>query len=182
MTEEVGFIGKIFGRKTEQEAKKKTIKLGNQDNPLFASEFKRGKKTWAWLVKRDISEKYMGKNVAIALQINRPIVQLVSEYLENRKIKAHLILMTTHEELELTKELDDYNEDEWRAIVQDFRDLITRIQTRIGNAKFHFFFAAPAALTTALGIVFGNFWNARIYNWVKGKNTYRPILKLPIRL
>lgn len=127
-------------------------------------------------------EQYVGRNVAIAVQINRPIVRLVTEYLENKGINAHLILITNNKDLKSTKELDDYKENEWQAIVQDFRDIITKIQTEVGNAEFHFFFAAPAALTTALGVIFGNFWNAHIYNWVKGENTYSKVLKLPIRL
>lgn len=181
MKEEVGFIGKIFGQKVE-EAKKKPIKIGNKNHPLLASELRKGKGTWAYLITRDPKEKYVGKDVAIAVQTNRPIVCSVMEYLERNEISTHLILITTHENPKNVKELNDYDEKEWKVVIQDFMDVITKIQTEVGNVEFHFFFAAPASLTMAFGVIFGNFWNAHIYNWVKGENTYNKVLKLPLRL
>jgi len=181
MKEEVGFIGKIFGRKAGK-VEKKAIKIGKENSPLYASELTKGKGTWAYLITREPKEKYVGKDVAIAVQTNRPIVRSVREYLEKTGVSTHLILITTHENPKNVKELDDYDEKEWGAVIQDFMDVITKIQTEVGNVEFHFFFAAPASLTMAFGVIFGNFWNAHIYNWVKGENTYNKVLKLPLRL
>jgi hypothetical protein len=180
MAEEVGFLGKIFGPEVEEKAKKKTIKLENE-HPLYASEFKKGKRTWAYLITKD-KEEYKGKNVAIIVQIapERPILRSVTAYLENNKIKAHIILITNKEDPNSAKPLDDHDADEWHAIVQDLREVVTEIQTKMEAPEFHFFFTAPAALTMAFGVVFGNFWNAHVYNWVKRENTYAKVLKLPI--
>lgn len=178
---EVGFIGKVFGRKTETEARKKTTRFGPRDAPMFASRFKQGKGSCAYLVTRDPDAKYSARDIAIAVQINQPVARFIMEYLKSKEINANLIVITNNEDVKSTKDLDDCNEKEWHAIVQDFKDIVTKIQTELGTTEFHFFFAAPAALTMALGVIFGNFLNARVYNWVKGESTYTEVLRLPIR-
>lgn len=177
---EVGFLGKIFGAKAEKEARKKTIKIGTKESQLFVSEFRHGNRTWAYLISRYAQKKTEKNNIAIAVQITRPIAQHVVDYLENNKIEANFILIANQQDIKSTKELDDCDKEEWRAIVQDFREIVAKIRAEIGYAEFHLFFAAPAALVMALGAVFGNFGDTHVYNLARKENTYREVLRLPI--
>jgi hypothetical protein len=176
---EVGFLGKVWGRKTEKEAKNKTIPLGPKDSPIFASKFKQGKGSSSYLITKDPNEKNLSKDIAIAVQINQIITQTVVEYLKTKEINANLIIITNSEDIKSTKDLDDHDEEQWQAFVQDFKDIVTKIQAEVGNATFHLFFAAPATLTMALGVVFGKFLTVHIYNWTRGENSYTEVLKLP---
>jgi hypothetical protein len=106
--------------------------------------------------------------------------QTVVEYLKSKEINANLIIITNSEDIKSTKDLDDHDEEHWQTIVQDFKDIVVAIQAEVGNANFHFFLAAPATLTMALGVTFGNYLTAHIYNWTRGENTYTEVLKLPI--
>jgi len=170
-----------FGKTLAELAKdaKEVISLGTQAAPLIGILITKGKQTWTYLIGRREEKIEEKEDVAIAIQINRPIAQSVKEYLEREGINAHLVVVTNSQDGVSIKWLDNDKVYQWREVVSDFFEEVQRIQREWGAKTFHLFFATPNALAFTLGCTMSLLYNIRVYNWVAEELSYIRVLTLP---
>jgi hypothetical protein len=170
-----------FGKTLAELSKgvKEIISLGTEAAPLIGLLVSQGKQTWTYLIGRK-EEKFEEKeDVAIVIQINRPIAQSVKEYLEREGIDAHLVVVTNSQDGMSIKYLDNDKTYQWRDVASDFFEEVQRIQQEWGAKTFHLFFSTPNALTFALGCKMSIHYNVRVYNWVAEELSYVRVMTLP---
>lgn len=117
--------------------------------------------------------------VAIVVEISRPSVRDVVNYLESRKIDANLVVITTVKPrgLKPVQGLNESRPAEWTELVQEFSLAIDRVKREVGSAKIHIFLSTPLALAFGLGAVWGTVDQAQVYHW-KSKGGYAPLMKI----
>ena len=124
------------------------------------------------------------KDVAIVVEISRPSVQDVVNYLASKKIDANLVVITTVKPRgpKPVKGLNENRPAEWTELVQEFSEAIDRIKQEAGaSAKMHIFLSAPLALAFGLGAVWGTVDKAQVYHW-KSSGGYAPLMKITRKL
>ncbi len=115
--------------------------------------------------------------VAVLVDINRRILLDVARYLDEQRIKAQLIIVTTDPTYgNQTPFLDINTPSVWTELVQEFNTAMTNIKRYAGPASFHFFLATPLPLAFGLGAVWGTVQEAVVYHYEK--NTYHPVMKI----
>jgi hypothetical protein len=122
-------------------------------------------------------------DVAIVVEISRPAVRDVVNYLEGRKIDANLVVITTVKPrgVKSVQGLSESRPAQWAELVQEFSLAIDRVKREVGSAKIHIFLSTPLALAFGLGAVWGTVDQAQIYHW-KSKGGYAPLMKITRRL
>ncbi len=118
-------------------------------------------------------------DVAIVVEISRPAVRDVVNYLENRKIDANLVVITTVKTPgdKPVKGLSESRSTQWTELVQEFSVAIDKIKDEVGSERVHIFLSAPLALVFGLGAVWGTVDQAQVYHW-KSKGGYAPLMKI----
>lgn len=171
----------MFGKTLAEVARdaKEVISLGTEAAPLIGPLIGHGKQTWTYLIGRREEKVEEKDDVAIVIQINRPISQSVKEYLEREGINAHLVLVTNSQDGVSIKYLDNDKTYQWREVVSDFFEEVQRIQREWGAKTFHLFFATPNALAFTLGCKMSLHYNIRVYNWAAEELSYIRVLTLP---
>lgn len=108
-----------------------------------------------------IAEK---EHVAIVVEISRPAVQNVAEFLERNEIDANLVVIsnTSHPE---RHGLSEEGSQEWFEVVQEFYQASTQVKKTLRAAHTHIFLAVPVALSFGLGAVWGTVDDATVYHW-----------------
>lgn len=171
-----------FGKTVAELSKdaKEVISLGTEAAPLIGLLVSTGKQTWTYLVGRKEEKVQEKDDIAIVVQINRPIAQSVKEYLEYEGIDAHLVVVTNSQGgMASMKYLDNDRPSQWREIVSDFFEEVHHIQQEWGAKTFHLFFATPNALAFTLGCKMSVHYNIRVYNWVAEELSYVRVMTLP---
>ncbi len=123
------------------------------------------------------------EDVAIVVEISRPSVQDVVNYLGTRKIDANLVVITTVKSHgpKPVKGLSENRPAEWTKLVQEFSEAIDKIKHEVGSARIHIFISAPLALAFGLGSVWGTVDQAQVYHW-KNSGGYAPLMKITRKL
>lgn len=170
-----------FGKTLAELAKnaKDVISLGTEAAPLIGLLVSKGKQTWTYLVGHREEKVEEKEDIAIAVQINRPIAQSVKEYLEREGIDAHLVVVTNSQDGVSTRYLDNDKTLQWREMVSDFIEEVQRMQREWGAKTFHLFFATPNALAFALGCKMSLHYNIRVYNWSAEELSYIRVMTVP---
>lgn len=121
--------------------------------------------------------------VAIVVEISRPAVRDVVNYLESRQIDANLVVITTVKPrgIKPVKGLSESRPAQWAELVQEFSLAIDRVKREVGSAKIHIFLSTPLALAFGLGAVWGTVDQAQVYHW-KSKGGYAPLMKITRKL
>jgi hypothetical protein len=121
--------------------------------------------------------------VAIVVEISRPSVRDVVNYLESRKIDANLVVITTVKPRgpQPVQGLNESRPAQWTELVQEFSLAIDRVKREVGSAKIHIFLSTPLALAFGLGAVWGTVDQAQVYHW-KSKGGYAPLMKINRKL
>lgn len=119
--------------------------------------------------------RYSGKNIAITVSITRPIRSTVENFLYRKKIVAEIV------EIEGKGRLSPSEED-WTEIINEFYQIILKIQSVAGAPTYHLFVSAPAALTFALGTVLGLNYDVHVYHWFEELNDYERVLVTSSRI
>jgi hypothetical protein len=122
-------------------------------------------------------------DVAIVVELSRPAVRDVVNYLESRKIDANLVVITTVKPrgLKPVKGLSESRPAQWAELVKEFSLAIDRVKREVGSAKIHIFLSTPLALAFGLGAVWGTVDQAQVYHW-KSKGGYAPLMKITRKL
>lgn len=124
------------------------------------------------------------ENVAIVVEISRPSVQDVVNFLESKQIDANLVVITTikSHSSKPVKGLNENKSSEWTQLVQEFSIAIDKVKHEVGaSAKIHIFLSTPLALAFGLGAVWGTVDNAQVYHW-KSSGGYAPLMKINRKL
>jgi hypothetical protein len=117
------------------------------------------------------------RDVAILVEVARPMGNDVAQYLAGRKIKADIVLITTDaKQTGQLAPLDVNDQKAWSALATEFRMHINRVKSEIGGAKVHLFFSAPLPVVFAAGCIWGTVDEATVYHWDKG--TYHPVIQI----
>jgi hypothetical protein len=121
--------------------------------------------------------------VAVVVEISRPAVRDVVNYLEGRKIDANLVVITTVKPRgsKPVKGLSERRPAQWAELVQEFSLAIDRVKREVGSANIHIFLSTPLALAFGLGAVWGTVDQAQVYHW-KSKGGYAPLMKITRKL
>ncbi|WKZ40462.1 MAG: SAVED domain-containing protein [Anaerolineales bacterium] len=122
-------------------------------------------------------------DVAIVVEISRPAVRDVVNYLESRKIDANLVVITTIKSRgpKPVKGLSESRPAQWTELVREFSLAIDRVKREVGSAKIHIFLSTPLALAFGLGAVWGTVDQAQVYHWKSGGG-YSPLMKINRKL
>jgi hypothetical protein len=123
------------------------------------------------------------EDVAIVVEISRPSVQDVVNYLDSKKIDANLVVITTVKSRgsKPVKGLSESRPGEWTEVVQEFSVAIDKVKREMGAAHIHIFLSTPLPLAFGLGAVWGTVDQAQIYHWKKN-GTYAPLMKITRKL
>lgn len=124
------------------------------------------------------------EDVAIVVEISRPAVQDVVNFLESKKIDANLVIITTIKShgVKPVKGLSENRPTEWTQLVQEFSVAIDKVKQEIGaSANIHIFLSAPLALAFGFGTVWGTVDKAQVYHWKSGGG-YAPLMKINRKL
>lgn len=122
-------------------------------------------------------------DVAIVVEISRPAVRDVVNYLESRKIDANLVVITTVKTRgpKPVKGLSENRSTQWTELVQEFNMAVDKVKREVGSARIHIFLSVPLALAFGLGAVWGTVDQAQVYHW-KSKGGYAPLMKITRKL
>jgi len=142
-----------------------------------------GKKVWTYVIGQKDKPEPLKSHVAFVVEITRPAVASVKQYLDEQNIDANLVVIRSGK-LEEGGELQPLKDDdpaEWGEVVKSFRRQVEAIVQKGGAAReFHVFISGPAALAFGLGSVVGTLYRMRVYNWTRGGETgYLPVVRLP---
>jgi len=142
-----------------------------------------GKKVWTYVIGEKDKPEPLKPNVAFVIEITRPAVVSVKQYLDQQGIDANLVVIRSgklapDEELQ---PLDDKNPADWAEVVKSFRRQVEAIVQKSGvRQEFHVFISGPVALAFGLGSVLGTLYDIRVYNLARGGEvSYYPVLHLP---
>lgn len=126
---------------------------------------------------------FQKKDVAIIVEISRPAVQDVVNYLEGKKVDANLVVITTLKAQgpKAVKGLSENRPAQWNELVQEFSQAIDRVKREVGSARIHIFLSTPLALAFGLGAVWGTVDQAQVYHWKSGGG-YAPLMKITRKL
>jgi hypothetical protein len=155
ITYAVGKTGKSSSPKSEKSKRKK---------PMPAILFQKG-------------------DVVVVVEISRPAVRDVVNYLESRKIDANLVVITTVKPrgTKPVHGLSESRSTQWTELVQEFSMAIDKVKREVGSANIHIFLSTPLALAFGLGTVWGTVDSAQVYHW-KSKGGYAPLMKINRKL
>ncbi|MBM3303447.1 MAG: SAVED domain-containing protein [Deltaproteobacteria bacterium] len=133
-----------------------------------------GAGVWAgkWLKVAWEGRKTEKADIAIVVNISRPITKDVQRFLEEQAIDAHVVRISN------VKRFGPRTE-EWKGAVAEFAKALRTIQERMGAKTFHIFLSAPSVITMAMGCVLGQDYKARLYHRFPDKETYVLVLKVP---
>jgi len=68
-------------------------------------------------------------------------------------------------------------DEDWTGVVQELYSIIAGLRDR-GVEKLHLFPSMPEAMAFGLGYALGPYWDIKVYNWVREKNTYELVFSL----
>ena len=68
-------------------------------------------------------------------------------------------------------------DEDWTEAVQELYSIIAELRDR-GVEKLHLFPSMPEAMAFGLGYALGPYWDIKVYNWVREKNTYELVFSL----
>lgn len=128
----------------------------------------------AWNGNREEQQSGRVEDVAVVVEITRPIRTSVEQYLQEIGGIEHTFIITCLDEDGRIGVLEHSRPVEWADQIREFYRLLNNIQREFGGAKVHFFISAPVVLTFGLGAVWGTVNNATVYHWAEG--TYHPVL------
>lgn len=122
---------------------------------------------------------FQKSDVAVVVEISRPAIRDVVNYLESRKIDANLVVITMIKPRgsKPVKGLSESRPAQWTELVQEFSMAIDKVKRELGSARVHIFLSAPLALVFGLGAVWGTVDQAQVYHW-KSKGGYAPLMKI----
>lgn len=114
-------------------------------------------------------------DVAVVVDVARPIAKDVARYLDEREIEANVVLLQHRRPGQFLTTGDD-----WEAIVQAFSQAMNEAKRLFSGAQMHFFLSGPGALLFGLGCIWGTVDEALVYHYEEG--TYHPIVAVSRRL
>jgi hypothetical protein len=103
------------------------------------------------------------QDVALVVEINRPAVEDVKRFLEQRSIDADVVVVTRRD-IAAGQNLP-MEPAVWEEIVREYYDGFTQLQRQRGTRRFHVFLAAPAALVFAMGCTMSTQYDVHLYQW-----------------
>jgi hypothetical protein len=136
-----------------------------------------GRKKDAKTEQPDAIEIESENDVAVLVDINRRMMKDVARYLQQKGIKANLIVVTNDPDYtDKVCFLDPNNPDEWDQVVREFNAVIGKIKHTVGGAHLHIFLSTPLPIAFGLGSVWGTVDEATIYHYQD--RTYYPTMKI----
>lgn len=110
-------------------------------------------------------------DVAIVIDVARPILQNVASYLDDKNIDANFVVFR-HEQVGQFFSI----EDDWQQISNVFGIVMDRVKREFDGAQIHFFLAGPGALLFNVGCIWGTIDDAKVYHYQN--NTYHLVISL----
>lgn len=98
-------------------------------------------------------------DTAIVVDIARPAVANVAQYLDEEQVEANFIVLRHAENRFLTAQ------DEWALMIQGFSAAMNQFSRRLVGSRAHFFLAGPGAMLFGLGCIWGTVSEAAVYHY-----------------
>lgn len=112
------------------------------------------------------------KDIAIIIEITRPIFVDVARFLKEQGVEAELIVIQQEDQNAF---LAADQPDIWEELVREFSQSANTIKRKSGKTNMHIFISSPLPLAFGLGAVWGTVDRAIVYHW---QNGYKPVMKI----
>lgn len=111
-------------------------------------------------------------DVAIVVDLSKPILKDVEHYLNEARISANVVKITpTVKDLGVRPE-------EWKGAASEFAQILRSIQEQMGSKTLHIFIAAPSVLAFAMGCIAGMDFDVHLYHWFPSMKAYAEVLRV----
>jgi|GEM_PF-5534710 len=113
-------------------------------------------------------------DLAIVLDLSKPIVKDVERFLRENSIQAEVISISPNPG---SASLGERPED-WEGAVSEFAQIVHTMQASLGTRPLHIFLAGPSVLAFGMGCIAGMDFDVHLYHWFPEKRSYAKVLRI----